>query len=158
MKWSSLITSILGKLPQLIVDAEALNVSGPDKKVQVLGAVDKLVADAGDVTGAAGHPLVKSAIGVAVDALVEVQNLAASIAAEHPSTLPSAPPSAATLPSTPPAPGHVAPPINLPPQPTQSGDNGQNTPAQSPAGGHLAGGSDAGLGNPGGPVPEQHGS
>jgi hypothetical protein len=118
MKWSSLLTTILEKLPQLIVDAEALSVPGPDKKIQVLGAVDKLVADAGDISGAAGHPLVKNAIGVAVDALVNVQNLAASIAAQHPSTLPApAPGTPGQLPSQPPA--HVTPPIDLPPNPSQ---------------------------------------
>jgi hypothetical protein len=83
MNWSKILTAALGQLPTLIKDAEALGVGGPAKKQHVLDAVTKLVGDSSTIIGT-DHPLVQGALGVAVDALVNVQNLAAEIVASRP--------------------------------------------------------------------------
>lgn len=102
MSWkiSQILQNALGELPKLIADAEATNASGPDKKIQVLGAIANLVGDA-DVAIGADHPLVQGAIGVAIDALVNVIKLSSEVVAQRGgTTAPPAPTSNAQQPPT----------------------------------------------------------
>lgn len=107
MNWLSLVLQALSSLPGIISGVEAAKPTTPGagKKLTVLDQVATAMSAADPIYGPliASHPAVQAAVSAATDAIVDVFNKSAAIAATvvttPPATIPPAPTAPATIPA-----------------------------------------------------------